>query len=174
MCSKFFLEMRSVHQGRRCLFSGRQVGYFPFMKICHFGMLLALAVVVSSCSGGFGQRWREAAKSSNASGIEGRWDGTWRSESNGHTGRLRCIVSPTQQANVYKFHYGGTFAKVIGFQYTVDHAVQRLGRTWTMEGKSDLGSMGGLFSYEATVQDGVFRATYRSKEDRGGFDMKRP
>ena len=136
-------------------------------------LFLAIACLLSSCAGGFDRRWRGAEDVRGRTGIEGRWDGTWRSHVNGHHGRLRCIVSPTEQPGVYQFHYGGTFARILGFQYTVDYAVQRRRGTWTMKGESDLGWMGGAYSHEATVKDGEFKATYRSARDHGVFAMRR-
>ena len=84
------------------------------------------------------------------------------------------MVSKTQQPGVYQFRYWGTFAKVLRFNYIVDYSARRTGNTWHLEGESDLGLMGGVFHHRATVSEGVFNATYRSKWDDGAFEMTRP
>ena len=137
-------------------------------------VLLLTACLLSSCAGGFDRRWRAAAGAPTAGGLTGRWDGIWRSETNGHDGRLRCIVRLTEHPDICRFDYGGSFAGIFRFHYTVDCAVRRRGRNWAIKGESDLGWKGGVFSHEGTVADGKFRAAYQSARDRGVFEMTRP
>lgn len=127
-----------------------------------------------SCST-FHRDWEDPAIRSVGSGIEGKWDGSWRSNTNQHSGDLRCIVSPSKEKpGLYEFRYWGTFAGFLRFHYTVEYSARRSNDTWTMEGESDLGIMGGKFYHKAIVRDGTFDATYTSKWDNGTFRLKRP
>lgn len=128
----------------------------------------------TSCSS-FQRDWKAASSQAieNTSAIEGRWDGNWRSDSNQHSGKLRCLVSKADRPGAYTFRYWGTFAAVFRFHYTVEYETKDTGEAWEMEGESDLGIMGGVFHHRATIRDENFAATYSSKWDNGKFQMRR-
>lgn len=137
---------------------------------------VAIAMACGACSSGFQRDWNAAATATNRSGIEGRWDGTWTSGSNGHSGKLRCLVTRTERPDTYRFRYWGTFAKVFRFDYTVACSAERPpgDRAWHLQGESDLGIMGGVFRHRAIVSDDCFRASYASRWDEGTFELRRP
>ena len=136
---------------------------------------LGIAIALTSCSS-FHKDWQATSlqKTENRSSIEGRWDGSWQSDTNNHSGKLRCIVSKADREDAYKFRYWGTFASIFRFDYTVEYDAQRTAKGWQMQGESDLGIMGGVFNHQATIRDGTFDATYSSKWDDGNFHLHRP
>jgi hypothetical protein len=143
-----------------------------------FAVLMLLVALISSSCSTFQRDWSDAALTPAGSGstatIEGRWDGSWKSDTNRHYGKLRCIVSPTDRPGHYKFRYWGTFAKIFRFHYKVEYDAEHHDGAWQMAGESDLGIMGGKFHHTATIDGDKFDATYSSKWDNGKFNLHRP
>jgi len=156
------------------------------MKIAAFAAILML----SSCSAGFNREWRRALADGGGTGrheFTGAWQGTWRSEVNGHHGDLRCIVSlvgrdgsaegsdPHRAGQTARFHYHATFMKSLSATYDVTHQVFRTKDGFTFSGDQELSGMGGgLYHYEGRGTPEHFSATFRSAADHGVFELKRP
>src|SRR4051812_9291743 len=52
-----------------------------------------LAALTTNCTD-FGRAWNATHNTgSPGSGFDGRWEGEWISEANGHRGALRCVLS---------------------------------------------------------------------------------
>ncbi|MGK0189271.1 MAG: hypothetical protein ACI9R3_005088 [Verrucomicrobiales bacterium] len=144
----------------------------PAARIILFLITAVVACLVSTSCSTFHRDWRSTPA---GTGIKGKWDGTWQSNTNSHAGKLRCIVAPSERSpGQYEFRYWGTFAGVFRFHYTVDYVARKTADTWNMDGESDLGIMGGKFLHSATVRGDTFDATYSSKWDKGTFHMVRP
>jgi hypothetical protein len=120
--------------------------------------------------------------SSGVSDLTGRWEGTWQSDENGHTGMLRCII--TRNDSDYLARYYATYTwwcLPMSFEYVIPTTAQpegpakALGGVWKLRGSAELSCWvaGGLYEYEARVENGEYVATYRSDFDRGVFRMKR-
>jgi hypothetical protein len=115
------------------------------------------------------------------SNLLGSWEGSWRSDTNGHEGALRCII--TRGDSAYNARYYATYTWCcipFSFEYTVPMTAvaegeRRDGGAWKLRGDAELGCWiaGGLYEYEARVEGGEYVATYRSDFDRGVFRMKR-
>src|SRR5262245_49499068 len=106
--------------------------------------------------------------------MEGRWQGHWLSDVNGHNGALLCIVT-RQENGDYAARFRATYLKVLKFGYTVPLKVERTNDVWHFSGEENLGSMaGGVYEYDGTATPTNFHSTYRSKYDHGIFDMTRP
>lgn len=153
---------------------------------------LAAVLMLASCSGGFNREWRKALADGGGSarnGVAGAWQGTWRSDVNGHHGELRCIVSPVEgdgraeggsaprarDGQSTRFHYHATFMKVLSATYDVTHQVYRTKDGFTFSGDQELtGTGGGLYHYEGRGTPERFSATFRSATDSGVFELKRP
>ncbi len=138
---------------------------------------LLLAVAVSGCST-FSRDWKAAAsRPLPPAGIEGRWQGTWLSHSNGHTGSLRALITQTQ-AGAYETRFHATFWKIFSSEYTVHLHAAENARVYQLQGREDIGRFLcwrlGEYSYDATVTPTNFSATYRSAADGGVFQMSRP
>ena len=105
--------------------------------------------------------------------MVGRWSGSWISEVNGHSGRLRCIATPIAPGRS-RLHFDARYWKVFRFSYAVEFDVTRLESLDVFEGATDLGWLaGGVYHYAGTATVQEFQATYRSKHDHGVFRMKR-
>ena len=81
---------------------------------------LALALFACGCST-FNRDWKKAATATPAPGMAGRWTGTWRSEANGHTDRLRCLMTPLTN-DIVAARYQAKYRKGI-FRFTFSYTV---------------------------------------------------
>ena len=136
--------------------------------------ILAL-LFVAGCGTTFDRDWESAPKA--AGGLEGAWDGTWLSDESGHTGSLRCIITRREDRGFDARYFAtyGWFLFWFGFEYTIPTTAVADGNAWLLRGSAMLDSWiaGGLYEYEARVEQGEYVASYRSSFDRGIFRMKR-
>jgi hypothetical protein len=140
-------------------------------------LLLLVAVgVISGCST-FNRDWKRMAQTPSPNqGIEGRWQGKWKSDATGHTDQLRCIVSKKED-NIYlaRFHAKYKLLFRLSFGYTVPLKVEPRDGRYDFEGQANLHwYAGGIYYYKGTATPTNFHSTYRSKSDHGTFDMTRP
>jgi hypothetical protein len=136
-------------------------------------LLLLATVCLSSCGSAFRQEWNAAkAKPIPASSIAGAWEGSWRSEVNGHQGKLRCVV-PAKTTNTREFHYYATWAKIFSGSLKATHVLQPQAQGVKFTAEHDLGSFG-QFTAQGTITDQKFRARYHAAGDHGVFEMQRP
>ncbi len=126
----------------------------------------------SGCS--FNRAWNAAATTPvPANDLQGRWQGTWVSEANAHSGKLRCLVTRLEDGK-YQARYHAKYRKILGFGYTaVIDATQTEG-SFKFTGEADLGWAGGVYHYEGKANSTDFFSTYQSKYDHGMFQMSRP
>jgi hypothetical protein len=131
-------------------------------------------LLLSSCSS-FHSRWKAAATTPPPhDDIVGRWEGSWRSDVNGHNGRLRCLVTKVSDQQ-YRAWYHAKYRKIFSFSYAVPLQVTVDGLAHTFQGQADLGwYAGGLYQYEGCATPTNFFSTYQSKYDHGIFQMARP
>lgn len=141
--------------------------------------LATLAVLFLACAGcsRFEKRWREAAADvSGTTAMVGRWQGTWKSDANGHTDELRCIITATG-TDQFNAHYHARYRRGLfrfRFQYAVPLVAKPSGDRWSFSGSADLGWLaGGIYRYEGVVSSNQFHSTYDSRYDRGQFYMQR-
>ncbi|MEW6304572.1 MAG: hypothetical protein AB1705_13940 [Verrucomicrobiota bacterium] len=135
--------------------------------------MLAFLVTLTGCST-FNRQWeRAAAVNAPKDDIMGRWEGSWLSDKNGHTGSLRCIVKKLNE-NQYEFQYKAVYWKIFRYSYTVNMAVQKEEAGHRFQGEENLGKLaGGVYAYEGKIEGSQFDATYRCKYDHGTFKMRR-
>jgi hypothetical protein len=133
-----------------------------------------LLVPMCGCST-FNRDWKKAAHQPiPPDSMEGRWEGKWLSDVNGHTGKLRGLLSRESDEH-YAARYRATYGKISHFSYTVRLAVQPHNDGWEFNGEENLGKMaGGVYYYEGRASPTNFVSTYRSKYDHGIFEMHRP
>lgn len=138
------------------------------------GVLAALLAMVPGCSN-FGREWKEAARQPTpASGIGGRWEGTWVSEASGHSGRLRAILTPESAAS-HRARFHARYAGILSFGYTVTLRTTNDAAGVRFGGQADLGKFaGGVYTYAGHATPTHFFSTYQSKGDHGRFEMRRP
>lgn len=129
---------------------------------------------VCGCST-FNRDWRAAAQQpAPANSIEGRWEGRWLSDVNGHNGNLRCLMTRESDTR-YQARYRATYRKLLRFSYTVPLTVAAGDGVWQFSGEENLGKLaGGIYRYEGRATTTNFHSTYTSKYDHGTFEMHRP
>ena len=159
--------------------AGSEIGVPPRGRKLWPAMLCLTAVLLGAtgCSS-FDHAWRAAGKSPEASdSIAGRWQGTWRSDANGHADELRCLLTPLTNG-FYSARYHARYRRGLfrfSFGYTASLSVRRGEGSSKFEGRADLGWLaGGAYRYKGTVSATNFFSTYDSKYDRGVFQMTRP
>jgi hypothetical protein len=138
-------------------------------------MFTGAALVCLLCTGcsSFNHDWRALAITDGSSdGVEGRWDGEWVSDTNGHRGRIRCII--TRDGDTYITRYRAVYKKILKFEYTVPLKVTQEADGIAFTGVQDLGLLaGGVYTYKGTIRNNKFDARYDSKYDDGIFKMER-
>ena len=120
----------------------------------------------------FNARWASAA-ALDATSVSGRWHGEWLSETSGHRGPLRCVLSVVSPALWHLAFFAG-YSRVFRACYTTDFSVAQEDGRWAFTGRKDLGVLaGGAYEYSgyATLAEIVCR--YRSAKDQGEFRLKR-
>lgn len=139
--------------------------------------LLALVLLVCCSSGcllNFGRDWRSAKRDGiYTDNLAGLWEGTWLSNHNGHTGKLKAIVTPCGNGQ-YHVQYKGTFALIIPFAYATTHsATDEAGVTY-FSGRQSLGKLaGGDYVINGWANGQTFVACFRADVDHGTFRMHR-
>lgn len=134
--------------------------------------MLALLTAVGGCST-FNRDWNEAMRRQHA-GVGGCWSGTWASESSGHQGNLRCIMTP-RDGNAFTARFRATYCGLLPFEQSVVLTGADAGGLWRFRGEQDLGWLaGGVYHYAGEASPDKFMARYTSANDRGVFEMTRP
>jgi hypothetical protein len=139
-------------------------------------MAMAVLPLLLACGcSTFNRDWKKAAQQPTSPGsIEGRWEGKWVSEVNGHAGKLRCLLSWKGDEHCAA-RFRATYRKWFRFTYTVTLEVQPHYGGWEFSGEENLGKLaGGIYYYEGRASPTNFFSTYRSKYDHGTFEMHRP
>ncbi len=142
-------------------------------RFAHLLTLLILIAISSGCSSTrFKREWKKPIATAQQ-GMEGRWEGTWLSGKNGHTGKLRCIVEKEENGG-HNFHFYATYWKFFSGAYETSFQVQGEESPFSFEGTHQLPKLfGGVYSYTGTATDTDFTATYECRIDHGTFNMTR-
>ncbi len=137
-------------------------------------LLLLIALVLGSGCSCFNHEWKMAAATpAPDTGLQGRWQGTWHSDANGHAGKLRCVVTRTDDA-MYRARFHAKYMKVLSFGYTVSLKAEPTTNGFSFSGAANLGRLaGGVYHYEGHADTNFF-STYSCKYDHGTFQMTRP
>ncbi|MBI3877375.1 MAG: hypothetical protein HY300_15695 [Verrucomicrobia bacterium] len=137
-------------------------------------LFACIALVCAGCST-FDRDWKAAADTPAAPGsIEGRWEGTWKSDRNGHNDSLRCLLTRTG-TNTYAARFHAMYQKILSFTYTAPLAGREENGKFKFTGQADLGIFaGGLYHYDGIATPTNYLSTYRCPSDWGTFQMQRP
>lgn len=129
-----------------------------------------LAAVFSG-SAAFRKAWKSSA--CRTEGIEGRWQGEWVSEVNGHHGELKGVLSKAG-AEQYRAVFHATYSKFLRVSYAVNLIGQQENGGVELEGEADLGRLaGGVYHYAGKATLDEFNCRYECRYDRGRFQMQR-
>lgn len=132
--------------------------------------ILALALLCG-CSH-FDQEW-QAAGARPQTGIEGRWQGKWVSEVDGHSGAIRCAIR-RNGPNTYLASFDGSFWKVFRFSYDAPLHGQTFQGQAELAGEQFLGPPEGTVRYVGHAGNDLFFLSYYAQFDGGYFIMRRP
>jgi len=145
-----------------------------------------LAVTFCSCAGpGFNSAYHKSVAEYKAADpkpeIVGPWEGYWKSDVNGHTGKLRAVAAPAPETErglsdgeTYLFRYHATWAKVLSGGYTSPHQVFSDGEGgYTTTAEKDIALLG-LYKSEGRIKGDKFESKYRSDGDHGIYVLQRP
>jgi len=136
--------------------------------------LASALLLLAGCSGFQGQWDKTLAAPGATTGLQGPWQGIWRSDASGHTDVLRCLVT-RDPGGAYRARFHAKYHKVLTFGYTVPLTVQQTNDTYLFQGSADLGWMaGGVYHYDGRASLTNFSSTYSCKYDHGVFEMSRP
>ena len=100
---------------------------------------VALLLLSTGCSG-FNREWKKTTAVEDDR-LAGRWEGGWLSDVNGHHGKLRCIVTKTNEE--YSARFRATYQIILHFTYTVPLRAEADGGSVKFGGEADLGLAGG-------------------------------
>ncbi len=140
-----------------------------FALSCSLLILLGLS---SGCSTVYHSKWMRARKVLESASIVGSWEGKWVSDSNGHSGKLRCIIRAEEGAG-YDFHFWARW-QIFAGTYHVEPLVSGGGEHYKFTGSKNLGRLvGGEYSFEGEISGDQFDARYRSRIDHGRFELTR-
>lgn len=149
-------------------------------RLIRLGLIALSLVCLPSCGTAFRKAWNNAPASQ---GVAGKWEGTWLSAVNGHTGTLKCVVTPAPEAKCaacgskaqpHTFFYRATWKTILSGSYQAVHHVEKKGSAYVFKGDHQMPDWaGGKYHYEGTVKGDEFNACYQCAKDRGTFTMKR-
>jgi hypothetical protein len=134
-------------------------------------LILCFAYTLCSC-GSFERDWQNAiASPAPATGIEGAWTGTWRSDSNGHQGQLRCLVARRESG--YDFVYHAKWGRLFRGTFSNQPVVEQRGQSYHLNAEKTLGRRG-LFQASGILTPSAFSARYQAAGDHGQIRLGRP
>jgi hypothetical protein len=106
---------------------------------------LALATALASCSIGYDRDWK---------------------------------ATTAGKPEKYNFRYHATWANILSGTINAEHEAVPVGKKKdgivTLSGEKDLGRLGGVYGFTGVASPVEFKADYKSKLDKGVFEMKRP
>lgn len=140
---------------------------------------LGLLMLTGCSTARFNRAWKAAAAEVPGPGasLAGCWEGIWRSDVNAHTGRLRCLITPsTNGTYAARFHAEYRLLLPLTFSYTVPLSVTNRGDAADpgFAGAANLGWLaGGVYTYRGRATATNFFSTYQCARDRGIFELTR-
>lgn len=147
------------------------------LRISQSLLSLLICLFLVGC-GSFDREWERAVSAQHASPSStpvGPWTGTWRTATNGHTGNLRAIATPSEKVpGEYKFRYKASFRKVLSARYTTHFPVTKKGNVYWIDGEQKL-PFSGTYHHRGRITKDSFKASYSNdKGELGSFSMERP
>ena len=141
--------------------------------------LLLATALLASCSKYSGD-FQTAAKDFKPKAVPltaaGPWKGTWKSEVNGHTGPLWCIVSQDKKdPTLWNFRYraGWGVLKFGDYIHPVKTKLTTKGHL-PLKGKMTLPNKFGTYKVKGTLTAKKFDVRYTGNGDKGTMTLPRP
>lgn len=141
------------------------------MNVSKWVLAVLSLAALGGCSN-FDRQW-QAAANAPADGIEGRWQGRWKSQDDGHTGALRCVVRKVGP-QTYEAAFDATYAGIFTFSYDAQLEGRRAGDQVYLQGDQDLGWPVYTYHYAGMGSRSQLYCTYHARDDHGYFALARP
>lgn len=140
------------------------------LGLCGLGLIAT--PILPGCA--FQREWRAAQYCPTvAEGMEGLWEGTWLSHKNGHTGKLKAIITRVD-GDCYQVRFFATYLAIIPFGFKMPMQFVHNGQSFQFSGEQDIGLLaGGTFTYNGWADASDFHASYVAAGDCGEFNMQR-
>jgi len=146
-----------------------------YSKSACVALAAAASLWLAGCSS-FHREWRAALKDSApaSAGLAGAWEGRWVSKASGHSGRLRCLVTPAEGGGFDAF-YHAKWKGILSGSYRIPLAAEaQPDGSIRFSGSADLGKLyGGVYRAQGVASGQSFHADYSSRYDQGVFQMTR-
>ncbi|MEM0969723.1 MAG: hypothetical protein AAGJ31_10260 [Verrucomicrobiota bacterium] len=133
---------------------------------------------LSSCALPFRKEWKAASPTETGmiapSGPVGKWEGTWESDRNGHSGLLRCVITP-QGEDRYQFRYYAEWGPGLRGSFLIDCEAKLEAGVYGISGAKKL-PIGGTYSHTGTLSGDRFEATFTKEgkgKNLGTFELQR-
>ena len=148
-------------------------GWLSFARV-RTACLPVLLFAITGCSSFERQYEAALASSPTVDSPEGAWVGNWKSNRNGHTGELRCVIEKSVD-DIYIATFKARYWKCFTYTSTADLTMLKNVDEFTFSGDAELGWLaGGTYQYEGRVTDRFFFSEYECRWDHGTFYMERP
>lgn len=133
-----------------------------------------LCVLLATGCSSFQHRWEAAGRfAPTGDALEGRWQGSWQSDRNGHTGHLRCLLAKRGD-QAYAADFEARYWKVLVFHTEVMLHTLPATNQVRFRGESQLPAWAGGTYYYAGHSDGQdWFCTYSNRYDHGTFTLRR-
>lgn len=155
------------------------------MKVCV--SLLLPVLILAGCSS-FNTDYQRAAEVAQGQPLVGAWDGYWQSNQGHGSGRLQCVVTGLGTAGtepgtpagvpserVYTARFKATFGQVLHAEYTASiQATPDLRQLSTLKLHTTYDIAGSSYTMDGQATPAVFTAKYKSDDDEGTIEMRRP
>lgn len=142
-----------------------------FNRVCLL-CLVPWLMLATGCST-YERDWKRAGAAAAQDPLVGRWQGSWRSDKNGHHGGLRCLITRVDP-NTCDARFRATYLKIFCYTHTARLTTATTGDGLTWVGSEDLGWLaGGRYDYKAEIRGDRFLSTYDCPRDHGVFEMTR-
>ena len=103
----------------------------------------------------------------------GTWKGEWRSNSTGHRGPMRVVITPSSKGT-YQARFTGRFAAVIPFAYRAELVpTKRTDGTTVLTSSKKLGPILGSYQMQTQVQGNALSGQFQAAGDSGSIQMQR-
>lgn len=136
--------------------------------------LMLLSLTSSGCVCAFQREWSQSRETGVCTdNLAGLWEGTWESGYNGHTGKLRAIITRCDNGQYHAWYFA-TFAGCIPYAYETTHSATEQDGVTYFSGVQDLGPLaGGLYHTNGSANGQQFEARYQADKDFGVYRMTR-
>lgn len=135
------------------------------------GPLAAMILLAAGGCSNIDRQWQAAGD--HPKGIEGRWQGVWKSEQDSHTGPLLCVIRQTGP-ETYDCLFNATFWSIFHFTHEAMLSGRNVGERVYLIGDEDLGWPIGPYHYAGSADPSRFYCAYHARDDHGFFAMGRP